>query len=988
MKCFTELSASLAGRGVALALIVMLTPSLASAKVTPFAQYNLAGQIGIRDMAAPSVLKNRVAGAPDLTGHGTPKIMSDGPASRRKVYDSSIKFESPDQVYSVNKNLLNGDNFVVEAWAYALKADDGGFHTVVASGTGDSGFLLSQYNNHWDVLVSGVRDVVLAPIQPNTWTHLAIVKDNGVVSAWINGKKICTLPNLNKGPENFAIGATSPGKESFNGWIAEVRCSSFLPGQFDPITDFLIDQQQQRADYAAATAGQIKLIDSLIHTPGTQVVTQFDEHATQADWLINPPATHASVQVLADDKKQSAQIMISNGIISRTFLVSDNLACISMRRSDKDLEFIRAVKPEVRFRLNGGDWTEVGGLTGAPEQSYIIPEWLKILETKPNAFRFTGMTVEEPVKPYEWKPKCNALPMPWPAKGQRVTFHFVPPPDSSGPLANVLVDVHYEIYDGLPVMMKTFTVTNKSTDKVVVTEINGEFLAVLQDGVPLMHVESDYSFALANATLQSSSGAEDSKPDLQRYYAGGGSTLWEQDPEYRSQATLNQAEDVFLHNPGRCLLISRPPTGPSYTLPPNEAFQAMRTFEILNDTNEKERSFLAQRRFYNTLAPQTTENQLGLNTGSHDVNQLKRSIDQMVDVGFERLQIDPPGIGYDDVSPGNISWLKEICDYGKSKGIRLGAYELLMASRDRGPTNDVIDPVSGKPGSVFGQSGCGCSEWGEAYRTKMFQLIEATGLGSFDPDGPYHGDPCASHDHPGHKGLEDSQWMQWKWMCDIFHECERRGLYCTAPDWYFLNGLACTGMGYRESSDGLPIELQNLVHRQYIYDATYHKTAGMGWMNLHIGTLHGGPEKDLHKYETGLFQMLSYGCEPWVDGDILYDGPKSEAMVRQMVAWYKKYYEVIRGDLIHLRRPDGRGLDYVMHVRPGNKEKGMLLIFNPTSKPIEQTLNVPLYYTGLTDMASIREQEGTPKTYKLDREFKVSLPVSIPAEGYTWMVIE
>ena len=49
---------------------------------------------------------------------------------------------------------------------------------------------------------------------------------------------------------------------------------------------------------------------------------------------------------------------------------------------------------------------------------------------------------------------------------------------------------------------------------------------------------------------------------------------------------------------------------------------------------------------------------------------------------------------------------------------------------------------------------------------------------------------------------------------------------------------------------------------------------------------------------------------------------------------------------------------------------------------------MPLNYTGLTDTAKIREQEGEPKTCKLDREFIVRLPVTIPANGYSWFVIE
>ena len=36
----------------------------------------------------------------------------------------------------------------------------------------------------------------------------------------------------------------------------------------------------------------------------------------------------------------------------------------------------------------------------------------------------------------------------------------------------------------------------------------------------------------------------------------------------------------------------------------------------------------------------------------------------------------------------------------------------------------------------------------------------------------------------------------------------------------------------------------------------------------------------------------------------------------------------------------------------------------------------------------VREQDRPAKTFKLDRQFNLRLPVEIPANGYTWRVIE
>lgn len=77
-----------------------------------------------------------------------------------------------------------------------------------------------------------------------------------------------------------------------------------------------------------------------------------------------------------------------------------------------------------------------------------------------------------------------------------------------------------------------------------------------------------------------------------------------------------------------------------------------------------------------------------------------------------------------------------------------------------------------------------------------------------------------------------------------------------------------------------------------------------------------------------------------------------------------------------------------MHVDPDGKEKGFALLFNPTDKAITRTVKLPLYYTGLSETARIREQENAPAVYKLNRDYTVDITVTIPARGNTWLVVE
>ena len=123
-------------------------------------------------------------------------------------------------------------------------------------------------------------------------------------------------------------------------------------------------------------------------------------------------------------------------------------------------------------------------------------------------------------------------------------------------------------------------------------------------------------------------------------------------------------------------------------------------------------------------------------------------------------------------------------------------------------------------------------------------------------------------------------------------------------------------------------------------------------------------------------------------GPRLYDTDETKIVVKRWVNFYKKHREVLDSDILHLRRADGRDLDYILHVNPTGKEKGLLMVYNPLATEVCKTLRIPLYYTGKTTTASVREHDGAPKNCSLDLEFNIELPVQVPARGVTWFVVE
>ena len=133
---------------------------------------------------------------------------------------------------------------------------------------------------------------------------------------------------------------------------------------------------------------------------------------------------------------------------------------------------------------------------------------------------------------------------------------------------------------------------------------------------------------------------------------------------------------------------------------------------------------------------------------------------------------------------------------------------------------------------------------------------------------------------------------------------------------------------------------------------------------------------------------LAGGVQACYRGPRLFDTPETQALVKKWVDWYKAHREVLEGDIIHLRRADGRDLDYWLNVNPKGTEKGLLSVFNPLDKPVKKTLRIPMYYTGLTDAVRITDATGMQQNMTLKRDYSLTLAVEVPAGGFSWYVFE
>ncbi len=694
----------------------------------------------------------------------------------------------------------------------------------------------------------------------------------------------------------------------------------------------------------------------------------------EKDWLIDNSGYTATIE----RAKNGKDLVLSNGLVKRVFRMQPNVACTSYENLSNGQQLLRAVKPEAVLIIDGKKFN-VGGLYGQKEQAYLMPEWVDQFSANENDFQLKSQSVSE-IPPYiHWKKTFWASNNQQP-RGKMLTVIF-----ESNSLKDIEVAVHYELYDGIPLIVKWLSVRNNSGREITVNRVINEVLALVEEesavvGTPEqmkkqhgIYIETNYAFNNA-----------------MRYDISDQTTHWLADSVYTSQVNYNYQTP--------CLLDVYPEKVTTVKLKPGEVLNSVRTHELLLDSYDRERRGLAIRKMYSTVAPWTSENPIFMHLVSQNDDQVKTAIDQCVETGYEALILSfGSHCNMEDTTAANVEKWKNLAQLAHQKGIKIGGYSL-FSSRRISDEDDVIDPVTGKPDAAafFGHAPCLCSKWGLAYISKLKYFMTNTGFDIFENDGPYPGDVCASTTHPGHEGLGDSQWRQMELQKGLYRWCNEHGIYVNAPDWYFLDGTNKIALGYREVNFSLPRDQQKILNRQNIFDGTWEKTPSMGWGFVPLTRYQGGGEeavlepleKHLNDYEQLMMQYYGAGVQACYRGPRLYDTDKTKQLVIKTINWYKLHRDILNSDIIHLRRADGRDWDGILHVNPSGKEKGLLMLFNPLDTPITRTLKIPVYYTGLFDKMQVEDEQGRVQVYQVNRDYEISMNIVIPAKGYRYLVMK
>lgn len=633
------------------------------------------------------------------------------------------------------------------------------------------------------------------------------------------------------------------------------------------------------------------------------------------------------------------------------------------RRSHQDIsdsvELIRATSRECMLTINGQKYA-VGGAAGQKDLAFLRDDEIESLTPFSDDASFMGARIEKYVHPVS-APNSPAK------KGMSLvgTFEL-----TKGSVRGVLVKVRHTVFDDLPVLEKQVEVTNTTSASIRLNTIDFEELSTVE---PDSVVDPTSLWERQSITVLS-----DFMFHGMSISSANQIATWTTDDAYTTQVNYE------LKTP--CKLKCSLPNGPDLDLAPGETFVSPRCILVCHASTEREIRGKDIRVTWKGLAPWTSDNPLMLHLTSTDEKTVRTAIDQCAECGFEMVIFSfGSGLNMEDISQANISKFRSFANYAHSKGIRIGGYSLL-ASRSVSPDDDVINPETGRTGgTIFGNSPCLCSKWGLDYFRRIKTFLKDTRFDLLEHDGSYPGDVCASTKHPGHRGTADSQWRQFELIRDLYLWCRKQGIFLNVPDTYFLCGSNKVGMGYRETNWSLPRSLQHIHSRQNMFDGTWEKRPSMGWMFVPLVQYHGGgaeatiePLRDhLDDYKRHLDSCLGYGVQACYRGPRLYDSPETKAMVIRTVKKYKKYRRLLEGDITHLRRPDGRNIDAILHTDDDHTGRMMLVAFNPVSKKQATTISLPSTLSPYKPIRVIDTDSGATSTLRPETSGRFEITIGV-----------
>ena len=286
--------------------------------------------------------------------------------------------------------------------------------------------------------------------------------------------------------------------------------------------------------------------------------------------------------------------------------------------------------------------------------------------------------------------QARGLPFALEAQGGFDSWVRTAPPPAGGPPA--VVTVHYEMYDGLPVLRKWVSVAAAPGGAPVVVD------ALTTD---VLRAPNFAPNAMTVQTVQANNPTpadQQTVPEPAQSFPGRTQQLWHFDPRY------DQGGDAELHVPYTYYTLLElgysddvtfgGPTGPGAVVAPGASWASQDVRTIFHDSTDAERQGLGARRAAAVLTPQLLASPLHYMITDVATNaSFKLAIDQAAAAGFEMVIIGYGAAGWcgmcdaQILSPVFTAWLKDWIAYATTKNVAVSGYTLMQvrAARARAP---------------------------------------------------------------------------------------------------------------------------------------------------------------------------------------------------------------------------------------------------------------------------------------------------------------
>ncbi|MEG0546638.1 MAG: hypothetical protein RR552_05570 [Oscillospiraceae bacterium] len=607
-------------------------------------------------------------------------------------------------------------------------------------------------------------------------------------------------------------------------------------------------------------------------------------------WVLNGNNYIASIEM------KNESVVLSNGLIKREVMLK-NSATKSFFSIENDVELISEPLCDTHIFINRKKISLDDGFTFISAEP---SKKLKLVE-----FKETPSMTEK----HEYPPKGKSVDLTY--KNDDLKLKII---------------VHFEIYDFIPTIMKTVFVENYSTEEITIDNIVTDAMSI-KDNRDLLFVDSNFNAAMEFLGLEFEQYA--------KLYARYQYDILEVAPLYRMNVKLKKGE----------------------------VLQSIVAYEMCFSAEYYEQKLIEIKTMYRFIAPWCLDNVLFFHLISNRTKDIEKAVDECCEVGAEMIiQSFGSGVRMESSSERYLSRIKKAYDYGHKKGIKMGAYTLAYVKNYR--------PVRGDEALNHDASHiCRClaDEWSQKYTKSILNFIDKTGADAIEIDGPYGMMLCSGGKTHLHDDFTDSQYRQWKMsVIDWYIELKKRGIYINAPDWHFLNGINRTGIGYEEIAFSEKRSEQLITSRIYYYKGTFTKSPSQGWGFLPLNVYHGGgkdaifcpTDKNNFEYDWALAQITASGVWPTIRGKRIYDTQEGKETLTKWISIFKKYRNVLNGITVHFMPPQidkynperTTSIDAILNQLPYGENRGFLMFFNQTDKAIKQKVNVPVFYTGLTNL--------------------------------------